>query len=108
MIETIIIAIITCVSLILSIIFFPKIKLFNKQISTYWVISLIGALLMIIFNTISIKEVLDGLLNDSSINPIKILILFVLSFYQEDFKKLSKKDKDTILHIIKYFLSNNS
>ena len=32
---------------------------------------------MIIFNTISIKEVLDGLLNDSSINPIKILILFI-------------------------------
>lgn len=31
-----------------------------------------------------------------------------VSIYQEDFKKLSKKDKDTVLHIIKYFLSNNN
>lgn len=30
-----------------------------------------------------------------------------VSIYEEDFKKLSKKDKDTVLHIIKYFLSNN-
>lgn len=31
-----------------------------------------------------------------------------VSIYEEDFKKLSKKDKDTVLHIIKYFLSNNN
>lgn len=28
-----------------------------------------------------------------------------ISIYEEDFKKLTKKDKDTVLHIIKYFLS---
>ena len=28
-----------------------------------------------------------------------------VSIYEENFKKLSKKDKDTILHIINYFLS---
>jgi len=30
-----------------------------------------------------------------------------ISIYEEDFKKLSKKDKDTILHIIQYFLSKD-
>ncbi len=77
MVETIIIAILTCICLIASIIFFPKIKIFNKSISTYWVVGLIGAILMLSFNCISIKEVLNGLLNDSSINPIKILVLFI-------------------------------
>lgn len=28
-----------------------------------------------------------------------------ISIYDEDFKKLSKKDKESILHFIKYFLS---
>ncbi len=81
MVETIIIAIITCISLILSIIVFPKIKLFNKEISTYWLVGLFGAILMLIFNCIDIKEVLSGLLKDSSINPIKILILFISMTY---------------------------
>ena len=29
-----------------------------------------------------------------------------ISIYEEDFKKLSKRDKETILHVIKYFLSH--
>lgn len=77
MIQTIIISIITCISLILSIIFFPKVKIFKKEFNTYWLIGLIGAILMLIFNCITIKEVLSGLLNDSAINPIKILVLFI-------------------------------
>lgn len=41
--------------------------------------------------------ILYDLLNDETKNAVKI--------YEEDFKKLSKKDKDTILHVIQYFLS---
>lgn len=41
--------------------------------------------------------ILYDLLDDETKNAVKI--------YEEDFKKLSKKDKDTVLHIIKYFLS---
>ncbi len=29
----------------------------------------------------------------------------IVSIYEENFKKLSKKDKETILHLIEYFLS---
>ena len=77
MIYTVIIAILTCISLILSIIFFPKIKVFNKQINTYWLIGLLGATLMLLFGSISVKDAFNGLFSDSSINPIKILILFI-------------------------------
>ena len=77
MIYTVIIAILTCISLILSIIFFPKIKVFNKQINTYWLIGLLGAILMLLFGSISVKDAFNGLFSDSSINPIKILILFI-------------------------------
>lgn len=77
MIVTIVIAILTCVCLILSVLFFPKVKLLNKQLSTYWVICLLGAAMVIICGGISLKEVFTGLTNDSSINPLKILVLFI-------------------------------
>lgn len=76
MIATIVISVLTCLLLILSILFFPKIKIKKYQISTYWFVCLIGALLIIILNCISIKEVINGLFSDSIMNPIKILILF--------------------------------
>lgn len=41
--------------------------------------------------------VLYNLLDEETRNAISI--------YEEDFKKLTTKDKDTVLHIIKYFLS---
>lgn len=31
-----------------------------------------------------------------------------ISIYEENFKKLSKKDKNTILHVIQYFLSDET
>lgn len=42
--------------------------------------------------------ILYDLLDEETKNSVAI--------YQEDFKKLSKRDKDTVLHIIDYFLSN--
>ena len=76
MIATILISILTCASLILSILFFPKIKIANKEISTYWLICVIGAILMLSFNLVSFNNVIDEFFSSSSINPLKILILF--------------------------------
>lgn len=76
MIKTIIISLVTCVTLIASILFFPKIKLFKRYINTYWVISLIGALLIICFNCVSVKSIFSTLLSSSPLNPLKILVLF--------------------------------
>ena len=77
MVATIIISLITCLILILSILLFPKIKVFNKEINTFWIISTIGAIFALLFNCISINEVIDGLYSSSTNNHIKILLLFL-------------------------------
>ena len=77
MLPTIIISVLTCILLILSVLLFPKVKLFGKELNTYWIICLLGALLIVIFQCIPISEVLGGLTSDSSINPLKILVLFI-------------------------------
>ena len=77
MVSTIIIAVLTCVTLILSVLFYPKVKILKKEINTYWLVGLIGALLMLISKGISFKEAISGLTSSSSVNPIKILVLFI-------------------------------
>ncbi|MBQ8428207.1 MAG: hypothetical protein IJX18_03015, partial [Clostridia bacterium] len=77
LIPTIIIAIATCVLLILSVLLFPKVKIFGKSLNTYWMICLCGALLILLFQGISLEEVFAGLTTESSINPLKILVLFI-------------------------------
>ena len=74
---TIIISIITSILLILSILFFPRIKIGKFAIGTYWVIALVGAIMMIVTNRVSISSIIDGLLTKTSINPLKILCLFI-------------------------------
>ena len=76
MIPTIIIASITFVSVTLSILFFPRIKIGKFQISTYWVIALVGAIILLSFQLAPIQEVFKELTSNSAINPLKIIILF--------------------------------
>ncbi|MGM9972100.1 MAG: SLC13 family permease [Anaeroplasmataceae bacterium] len=70
---SLVIMIITCTILILSIIFFPKIK----KINTFYIISILGALAMLIFGQITPKEIYNALFLNKLISPIKILILFI-------------------------------
>lgn len=76
MIPTIIISSITFVSVTLSILFFPKIKIGRFSISTYWLIALTGAIILLATGLAPIKEVWSQLTTNSTINPIKIIILF--------------------------------
>ena len=71
-----IISVLTVVLLILGIIFYPKIKLKKITIQTFWVVSLLGMLFLILFDVISLKEIGEGIFREGAINPIKILILF--------------------------------
>ena len=88
MIPTIIIASITFISVTLSILFFPRIKIGRFSISTYWLIALTGAVILLATGLAPIKEVFSELTNNSSINPIKIIILFfsmtVLSIFLDE------------------------
>ena len=76
MIPTIIISVITSILIVVSIIFFPNIKIGKIKIDTYWIIALLGALILLIFQFAPIKEVFNQLTKKDSINPIKIIILF--------------------------------
>lgn len=76
MIPTLIICLLTFVLLTLSILFLPKIKIGKANISTYWVVALLGALLLIAHGYAPIKSVWDQLISNTEINPLKILVLF--------------------------------
>lgn len=76
MIPTIIISIITFISITLSILFFPHIKIGKIRLDTYWIIALTGAIILLVCNLSPIEEVGKELIADKAINPLKILILF--------------------------------
>lgn len=76
MIPTIIISSITFISVTLSILFFPKIKIGKLSISTYWLIALTGAIILLATGLAPIKEIWSELTSNTTINPIKIIILF--------------------------------
>ncbi|MDE6293120.1 MAG: hypothetical protein K2L88_00660, partial [Clostridiales bacterium] len=77
MVLSIVICSITCVVMILSILFFPKIRIGKISIDTYWIVTLVGAGILIACGQASLKAVGSALISDTAINPIKILVLFV-------------------------------
>jgi len=73
----------TCVLMFLAIIIKPSVKIKIKpcskeiNIGTYWIISLLGAIILILVGEISLKQVWTGITAHTSINPLKILALFI-------------------------------
>ncbi|MDE7164968.1 MAG: hypothetical protein K2O04_06065 [Clostridiales bacterium] len=63
--------------MILSILFFPKIRIGKVSIDTYWIITLLGAAILLACGQASLKAVGSALISYTAINPIKILVLFV-------------------------------
>jgi len=62
---------------ILSVLFFPKIKLGKFYIDTYWVVTLVGAIVLVCFGLVDVKKIGEALTQNTSINPLKILVLFI-------------------------------
>lgn len=77
MIATIIVSLITVVFIIASILFFPRLQFKKISFDTYWVAALIGASIILILNLVKEETVWQNLTNDSEINPLKILSLFL-------------------------------
>lgn len=79
----------TCIAMIAAVLFFPKLKIGKFSVSSYWVVTLIGALLLLLTKTVSIGTVGSALIADNAINPIKILVLFIsmtiLSIFLDEF-----------------------
>ena len=117
MIPTIIISSITFILVTLSILFFPKIRIGKICLSSYWIIALIGAITLLAFQLVPIKEVYGELTSNTSINPIKIIVLFfsmtLLSIFLDEvglFRYLANvaakkaKNNQYVLFIIFYLL----
>ena len=117
MVATIIICGITFLGITLSILFFPHIKIKNITIDTYWLIALLGAIVLVCTTLCPIGEIGASWASKTAVNPIKILILFfsmtILSIYLDElglFKHLASvavskaKGHQNILFFILYFL----
>lgn len=89
MIATIVIASITFVAIILSILFFPSFHIKRLKIDTYWLITLVGAVILLATSLSPIKEVFNQLTSNNAINPLKILVLFfsmtLISIFLDEF-----------------------
>lgn len=118
MIATLVIALSTFILLIASILFFPSIKIKGIKIDLYWIISLIGAIILLCSSLSPINEVYNQLTSSSAINPLKILVLFfsmtLISVFLDEFGLFhylaviaSKKAKGSqySLFFILYFLT---
>lgn len=74
--------------MILSVLFFPKIRLGPLRMGSYWVVALVGAALLLATGRVPLSTVWDALISDTAINPLKILILFIsmtiLSIYLDE------------------------
>jgi arsenical pump membrane protein len=83
-----IIFLITSLLIILSFFFYPKIKISKYEFSSYWIIAIIGAILSLIFKQITFNQVFSSLVNESSMNPTKLIVIFicmaVLSLYLDE------------------------
>ena len=73
---SLIIAGITILLIILSSLLFPTIKIKKIKLQIYWIVALVGALLLIILKEVTISELYNHF-TSSKIGPIQILILFI-------------------------------
>lgn len=117
MIATIIISVITFLGITLSTLFFPRIKLGKFYIDTYWIIALLGALILVIATLCPFEEIKNSWTSSAAINPLKILVLFfsmtILSIFLDEvglfrflacFAVRHAKNSQTTLFFILYFL----
>lgn len=76
MVATIVISLITFILVTLSILFFPQIKIGKVRLGTYWIIAMVGAIILLSFSLAPIDEVFRQLTANTSVNPLKIIVLF--------------------------------
>lgn len=85
---SIIISAATCVAMIVAVLFYPKINIGRISLSSYWMVTLVGAILLLSTGAVELPGVISALLADTAINPLKILVLFIsmtlLSIYLDE------------------------
>ncbi len=74
MIICIILSVLSLVGMIACVVTNAEVK---KKIPLYWVVTCLGAILTLCFGVLPLKDALEGLWNNSAVNPVKILVLFI-------------------------------
>ncbi len=77
MLGSVIIAVLTVITMIITVLFKPYLKIKGHKIGLYYIVCLIGALLMLLTGRISISSAIGGITASTSVNPLKILALFL-------------------------------
>ncbi len=77
MILALVICLLTGIGVFLSVLIKPEFRIGKAVLGTYWVVSLIGALALVVSGSIPVGELWAGLTADTAVNPLKILILFL-------------------------------
>lgn len=76
MIATLIISALTCLFVILAVLFFPTLRIRSRTLPTYPLVALLGALLLLGAGLLPLPTLTEGLTSAGAVNPIKILVLF--------------------------------
>ena len=74
---TIILALITVIAMVVAVLTKPYVKIFKFNIGLYWIVCFIGAFFMLITGCIDFSTVISGVTANTSVNPLKILTLFL-------------------------------
>lgn len=69
---------ITLLVMMSSLLFFPKIRIGKKVFDAYWIIVFLGAITIILTFTLDLKSLWSGLINNNAMNPVKLVILFIM------------------------------
>lgn len=77
MVLTIVISAVTVLGIILSLLIKPNFNVKGRNISFYWIFALVGAVLLVSTGCISLDSVFEGLTNENSVNPLKLLVIFL-------------------------------
>lgn len=71
-----VICVLSGIGVFLSVLLKPEFTVGKLRLGTYWLIPLFGALLLICTGGVPLSYIGRGLIADSSVNPLKILLLF--------------------------------
>ena len=77
MISIYVLSALTILAMTLSFFLFPTISIKGKRIDTYWLITTIGAILILLFNISTAGDILNLFFQNNSTNPFKIIVLFL-------------------------------
>ena len=77
MIAAIIISILSILGMIVCVFACPVLKIKNFEMQTFWFTPTLGAIILLIFGLVDANVVFSSMIENSSVNPLEILVLFI-------------------------------